>query len=91
MTRYGCGSPSGSVAGSAGGVLLCMQLVYVAHLSASGSEAFILLCARAACHVFVCGMKQDMAPDSYDLVIFTITSRERGNNQRTDFATRQLT
>ncbi len=53
MTRCGCGSPSASVAGSAGGVLLCMQLVRVAHLSVSGSEAFILLCARAVCHVFV--------------------------------------
>ena len=68
-----------------------MQLVRVAHLSVSGSEAFILLCARAVCHVFVCGMKQDMAPDSYGLGSFTITSRKGGNNQRTDFAARQLT
>jgi len=49
MTRSGCGSPSGSVAGSAGGVFLCMALYAacnVAHLSASGSDAFYFICVR---------------------------------------------
>lgn len=43
MTRSRCGSPSGSVAGSAGGVLLCMQLV----CSAPVCEFYFIVCEGA--------------------------------------------
>jgi hypothetical protein len=87
MTKSGFGSPSGGLAGSAGGVFLvyaaCMQRTCLR----VGAMLYFMMCSSCAmCFVCVCGMQQDMAPDSCDLVWFTITSRKRGNNQRTDFA-----